>query len=236
MPQIPLYNKGLGASGVTTGASLGPRASAGAFTGVGQEVARFGEAAGNIMRDFYDADKKAEAKSAIAQAENELTKEIDTHIKNDKTTNIEDFDAQYKKVIVDKKIKDIAGKYNLRPMEQEALIARLGDISAGGRLKGRNEAYGKQEVIRGTAVNDKLVRLRGIMASTPSNHPEHIKASADAMKEISDSQKDGTIKYSSIRSVEQLNIAVEQETFSNKIEGATSLGTILSSIDVGIPP
>ena len=100
MPQIPLYNKGLGATGVTTGASLGPRASAGAFTGVGQEVAKFGQVAGDIMRDFYDADKKAEAKSAIAQAENELTKEIDTHIKNDRTTSIEDFDAQYKKIIV----------------------------------------------------------------------------------------------------------------------------------------
>jgi len=226
MPQIPLYNKGLGATGVTTGGSLGPRASAGAFTGVGQEVAKFGQAAGDIMRDFYDADKKAEAKTAIAQAENELTKEIDTHIKNDKTTSIEEFDGQYKKMIVDKKIKDIAGKYKLRPLEQQALVARLGDISAGGQLKGRNEAYGKQEVIRGTAVNDKLVRLRGIMASLPNSHPEHLKASADAFKEISDSQKDGTIKYSSIRSVEQFNMGVEQETLTNKIEGATSFSDL----------
>ena len=226
MPQIPLYNKGLGATGVTTGGSLGPRASAGAFTGVGQEVAKFGQAAGDIMRDFYDADKKAEAKTAIAQAENELTKEIDTHIKNDKTTSIEEFDGQYKKMIVDKKIKDIAGKYKLRPLEQQALVARLGDISAGGQLKGRNEAYGKQEVIRGTAVNDKLVRLRGIMASLPNSHPESLKASADAFKEISDSQKDGTIKYSSIRSVEQFNLGVEQETLTNKIEGATSFSDL----------
>jgi hypothetical protein len=72
MPQIPLYNKGLGSTGLTTGGSLGPRASAGAFTGVGQEVAKFGEAAGNIMFEFYDADKKAAAKTAIADAENEL--------------------------------------------------------------------------------------------------------------------------------------------------------------------
>ena len=226
MPQIPLYNKGLGATGVTTGSSLGPRASAGAFTGVGQEVAKFGQAAGDIMRDFYDADKKAEAKTAIAQAENELTKEIDTHIKNDKTTSIEEFDGQYKKIIIDKKIKDIAGKYKLRPLEQQALVARLGDISAGGQLKGRNEAYGKQEVIRGTAVNDKLIRLRGIMASTPNNHPEHLKASADAFKEISDSQKDGTIKYSSMRSVEQFNMGVEQEALTNKIEGASSFADL----------
>lgn len=226
MPQIPLYNKGLGATGVTTGGSLGPRASAGAFTGVGQEVAKFGQAAGDIMRDFYDADKKAEAKTAIAQAENELTKEIDTHIKNDKTTSIEEFDGQYKKIIIDKKIKDIAGKYKLRPLEQQALVARLGDISAGGQLKGRNEAYGKQEVIRGTTVNDKLVRLRGIMASLPNSHPESLKASADAFKEISDSQKDGTIKYSSIRSVEQFNMGVEQETLTNKIEGSTSFSDL----------
>lgn len=50
--KIPLYNKGLGATGVTTGASLGPRATSGAFTGVGQGLAEFGRVANKVATDF----------------------------------------------------------------------------------------------------------------------------------------------------------------------------------------
>ena len=42
MPQIPLYNKGAGASPTITGTSLGSQVSSGAFTSVGQELAKFG--------------------------------------------------------------------------------------------------------------------------------------------------------------------------------------------------
>ena len=41
--KIPLYNKGIGGTGVTTAATLGPRATSGAFTGVGQSLAAFGK-------------------------------------------------------------------------------------------------------------------------------------------------------------------------------------------------
>jgi hypothetical protein len=192
MPQIPLYNKGLGSTGLTTGGSLGPRASAGAFTGVGQEVAKFGEAAGNIMFDFYDADKKAAAKTAIADAENEL-----------------------------ELVKKISSEYKLRPNEQETLVARLSDLSAGKQQQGRSQAYGKQEYIRGQVVSDTLTRYESTMASHPEGHPEYIKAAADAYKLIDQSNRDGTIKHSSIKTNEQFRISVQKNTFVNRVQGAT---------------
>ena len=225
MPKIPLYNKGLGSTGVTSGGSLGPRASAGAFTGVGQELAKFGEAAGNIMYEFYDADKKAAAKTAIADAENELVKELDTHIDNDKSVTAEEFDTNYTK-FSNKKIQDIAGKYNLRPNEQKALIAKLGDLSAGAQLKGRQETYTRRDQIRGISVGDTLTRYKSTMASYPIGHPIHEKTRIDAINLIDESQKDGSIKYSSIRSREQLEIQVESETLNNRITGASTFGEL----------
>ena len=230
MPQIPLYNKGLGSTGLTTGGSLGPRASAGAFTGVGQEVAKFGEVAGNIMFEFYDADKKAAAKTAIADAENELVKELDTHIDQDKSADAEEFDNNYTK-FSNKKIQDIAGKYNLRPNEQKALIAKLGDLSAGAQLKGRQETYTRRDQIRGISVGDTLTRLKSAMASTLPGNPVHEKARIDAINLIDESQKDGSIKYSNIRSKEQLDIQVESETLNNIVTGASSFGELNSAKD-----
>lgn len=230
MPQIPLYNKGLGSTGLTTGGSLGPRASAGAFTGVGQEVAKFGEVAGNIMFEFYDADKKAAAKTAIADAENELVKELDTHIDQDKSVDAEEFDNNYTK-FSNKKIQDIAGKYNLRPNEQKALIAKLGDLSAGAQLKGRQETYTRRDQIRGISVGDTLTRLKSAMASTLPGNPVHEKARIDAINLIDESQKDGSIKYSNIRSKEQLDIQVESETLNNIVTGASSFGELNSAKD-----
>lgn len=225
MPKIPLYNKGLGSTGVTSGGSLGPRASAGAFTGVGQELAKFGEAAGNIMYEFYDADKKAAAKTAIADAENELVKELDTHIDNDKSVTAEEFDTNYTK-FSNKKIQDISSKYKLRPNEQRAMIAKLGDLSAGVQLKGRQQTYTRRDQIRGISVNDTLTRLRGTMASSTPGNPIFEKARIDAINLIDESQKDGSIKYSSIRSKEQLDLQVESETLNNKISGASTFGDL----------
>jgi hypothetical protein len=220
MPQIPLYNKGLGATGVTTGGSLGPRASSGAFTGVGQELAKFGEVAGNIMYDFYDADKKAEAKTATAEAENKLIAALNKHNLEDTTTSMEEYDSVFKKKQSDL-IKRISSDYKLRPNEQKVLIARLGDLSAGKKQQGRGQAFSKQQVIRGQVVSDTLTRYEGIMASHTETHPEYRKAESDAYKLIDQSQRDGTLKYSSIKTNEQLLISVQKNTFVNRVQGAT---------------
>ena len=225
MPKIPLYNKGLGSTGITSGGSLGPRASAGAFTGVGQQLAKFGESAGQIMFDFYDADQKAAAKTAIADAENELVKQLGTHIDNDKSVTAQEFDTNYTK-FSNKKIQDISSKYNLRPNEQKAMIAKLGDLSAGVQLKGRQQTYTRRDQIRGISVNDTLTRLRSTMASSTPGNPLFEKARIDAINLIDESQKDGSIKYSSIRSKEQLDLQVEEETLNNKISGASSFSDI----------
>jgi len=220
MPQIPLYNKGLGSTGVTTGGSLGPRASSGAFTGVGQEVAKFGQVAGDIMRDFYDADKKAEAKTATAEAENKLIAELDKHNLEDTTTSMEEYDTVFKKK-QSNLVNKISSDYKLRPYEQKALIARLGDLSAGKKQQGRSQAFSKQQVMRGQVVSDTLTRYENIMASHTETHPEYRKAQADAYKLIDQSQRDGTLKYSSIKTNEQFSISVQKSTFVNRVQGAT---------------
>lgn len=225
MPKIPLYNKGLGSTGVTSGGSLGPRASAGAFTGVGQQLASFGEAAGDIMFKFYDADQKAAAKTAMADAENKLVKFLDTHIDNDKSVTAQEFDANYTN-FSNKKIQDISSKYKLRPNEQRAMIAKLGDLSAGVQLKGRQQTYTRRDQIRGISVSDTLTRLRSTMASSTPGNPIFEKAKIDAINLIDESQKDGSIKYSSIRSREQLEIQVESETLNNKITGASTFSDL----------
>ena len=221
MPQIPLYNKGLGATGVTTGGSLGPRASAGAFTGVGQELAKFGEVAGNMMYEYYDADKKAEAKSSIAAAENELNEKLEIYNDTDKTTNAETYDKQYKTNST-KYIKEISSKYNLRPNEQKLLVARLADLSAGKHQEGRRKVSAKQDAIRGVNQATALDRNINAMVTNAVGTPLHEKAKKDAINGIVEAGEGNTLRFLSVKNLDQLNLVVEEKTFTTRTNGATT--------------
>lgn len=221
MPQIPLYNKGLGATGVTTGGSLGPRASAGAFTGVGQELAKFGEVAGNMMYEYYDADKKAEAKSSIAAAENELNEKLEIYNDTDKTTNAETYDKQYKaksKIYIN----EVSSKYNLRPNEQKLLVARLADLSAGKHQEGRRKVSAKQDAIRGNNQGTALDRNINAMVTNAVGTPLHEKARKDAINGIVEAGEGNTLRYLSVKNLDQLNLVVEEKTFTTRTNGATT--------------
>jgi GTPase len=101
-----------------------------------------------MMYEYYDADKKAEAKSSIAAAENELNEKLEIYNDTDKTTNAETYDKQYKANST-KYINEVSSKYNLRPNEQKLLVARLADLSAGKHQEGRRKVSAKQDAIRG---------------------------------------------------------------------------------------
>jgi hypothetical protein len=221
MPQIPLYNKGLGATGVTTGGSLGPRASAGAFTGVGQELAKFGEVAGNMMYEYYDADKKAEAKSSIAAAENELNEKLEIYNDTDKTTNAETYDTQYKANST-KYINEVSSKYNLRPNEQKLLVARLADLSAGKHQEGRRKVSAKQDAIRGNNQGTALDRNINAMVTNAVGTPLHEKARKDAINGIVEAGAGNTLRYLSVKNLDELNLVVEEKTFTTRTNGATT--------------
>ena len=216
MPQIPLYNKGLGSTGVTTGGSLGPRASSGAFTGGGQELAKFGEVAGNMMYEYYDADKKAEAKSAIDAAENELTLVLDKHNNEDVSTSIQQYDDTYKD-FSNGKIKDIAGKYKLRPNEQKAMISKLGDLAVGIQQRGRKEASKKQDINRGLTASDSLDRNITEMSINVPGTPLYEKAKKNAEEILATSANNGILGYLKTKTLQQVNLSVEQKTITHKI-------------------
>ena len=221
MPQIPLYNKGAGASPTITGTSLGSQVSSGAFTSVGQELAKFGEVAGNMMYEYYDADKKAEAKSSIAAAENELNEKLEIYNDTDKTTNAETYDKQYKTNST-KYIKEISSKYNLRPNEQKLLVARLADLSAGKHQEGRRKVSAKQDAIRGYSQGTALDRNINAMVTNAVGTPLHEKAKKDAINGIVEAGEGNTLRYLSVKNLDQLNLVVEEKTFTTRTNGATT--------------
>ena len=221
MPQIPLYNKGAGASPTITGTSLGSQVSSGAFTSVGQELAKFGEVAGNMMYEYYDADKKAEAKSSIAAAENELNEKLEIYNDTDKTTNAETYDKQYKTNST-KYIKEISSKYNLRPNEQKLLVARLADLSAGKHQEGRRKVSAKQDAIRGYSQGTALDRNINAMVTNAVGTPLHEKAKKDAINGIVEAGEGNTLRFLSVKNLDQLNLVVEEKTFTTRTNGATT--------------
>ena len=225
MPRIPLYNKGLGSTGVTSGGSLGPRASAGAFTGVGQQLAKFGESAGQIMFDFYDADKKEEAKTSISQAENDLTLALDKYIDEDTTTSIKDFDDKYK-VFAKEKINKISSKYKLRPNEQKFMLAKLSDLSVGVQQKGRRVAAQKQDVLRGNVANDTLTNNISIMSSLTKDNPVYLKKQKENEELLSTAVGNGTLGFLKYKTSSQIDKIIEQKTFDSSLLNATSLSEI----------
>ena len=221
MPQIPLYNKGAGASPTITGTSLGSQVSSGAFTSVGQELAKFGEVAGNMMYEYYDADKKAEAKSSIAAAENELNEKLEIYNDTDKTTNAETYDKQYKaksKIYIN----EVSSKYNLRPNEQKLLVARLADLSAGKHQEGRRKVSAKQDAIRGVNQATALNRNINAMVTNAVGTPLHEKAKKDAINGIVEAGEGNTLRFLSVKNLDQLNLVVEEKTFTTRTNGATT--------------
>ena len=221
MPQIPLYNKGAGASPTITGTSLGSQVSSGAFTSVGQELAKFGEVAGNMMYEYYDADKKAEAKSSIAAAENELNEKLEIYNDTDKTTNAETYDKQYKTNST-KYINEVSSKYNLRPNEQKLLVARLADLSAGKHQEGRRKVSAKQDAIRGDNQGTALDRNINAMVTNAVGTPLHEKAKKDAINGIVEAGEGNTLRFLSVKNLDELNLAVEEKTFTTRTNGATT--------------
>ena len=221
MPQIPLYNKGAGASPTITGTSLGSQVSSGAFTSVGQELAKFGEVAGNMMYEYYDADKKAEAKSSIAAAENELNEKLEIYNDTDKTTNAETYDKQYKaksKIYIN----EVSSKYNLRPNEQKLLVARLADLSAGKHQEGRRKVSAKQDAIRGYSQATALKRNINAMVTNAVGTPLHEIARKNAINGIVEAGQGNTLKYLSVKNLDELDLVVEEKIFTTRTNGATT--------------
>ena len=111
--KIPLYNKGVGATGITTGASLGPRATSGAFTGVGQQLAAFGKEADRIATDFFDAEAQSVADDANVKAGLEYKSKIAEFNRTNGSLSVAEYDKKFEQ-FKNIELNIARGKYKLR--------------------------------------------------------------------------------------------------------------------------
>ena len=225
MPRIPLYNKGAGASPTITGTSLGSQVSSGAFTSVGQELAKFGEVAGNMMYNYYDADKKAEAKAASVEAETALDASLEKFNQESKVTNAEQYDLAFK-AKAQAEIKKISNKYNLRKNEQKDLITRLNLAAAGKQQLGRREIAKKLDQKRGYQANTNLnLKMQQLSTDIPGT-PLFEKNMKDVQSMYADAAQNGYLPYLDNKNIDEFNNKRENNSFLNSINAVTSVDAI----------
>jgi hypothetical protein len=219
MPKIPTYDQ-LGQRVKDVSPQIGLRADPGMVNSQ-LAAADFYAKAQDVAYEYYDADKKAEARSSMSAAENELTLILEDHNLKDTSTNAEDFDKIYTKK-ANKYITDISNKYSLRANDQKVLVGRLHNLSAGKQQDGRNVAFGKQQAIRGVnSAKNMESNIRAMTVNLPGT-PLHNQALKNNEDLIARAFEHGTIKYLPHKNMDSLNLEVENKTFSIRVSGAST--------------
>tara|TARA_R110000851_G_scaffold11402_1_gene40081 strand:- start:4482 stop:6356 length:1875 start_codon:yes stop_codon:yes gene_type:complete len=223
MPKIPTYDQ-LGQRVKDVSPQIGLRADPGIVSSQ-LAAADFYAKAQDVAYEYYDADKKAEAKSSMSAAENELTLVLDDHNLKDTSTNAEDFDKIYTKKS-NKYITEISNKYSLRANEQKVLIGRLHNLSAGKRQDGRNVAFNKQQARRGyNSAISMEANIRAMAVNLPGT-PLHNQALKNNEELIADAFRHGTIKYLPHKNMDSLKLEVENKTYNIQINAASTVEEI----------
>ena len=153
--KIPLYNKGVGATGITTGASLGPRATSGAFTGVGQQLAAFGKEADRIATDFFDAEAQSVADDANVKAGLEYKSKIAEFNRTNGSLSVAEYDKKFEQ-FKNIELNIARGKYKLRKDFQQKFDNNLEIIAANGKQLGRQETHTKGTKIKAQNSQDYM--------------------------------------------------------------------------------
>jgi len=145
--KIPLYNKGVGATGITTGGSLGPRATSGAFTGVGQQLAAFGKEADRIATDFFDAEAQSVADDAITKASLEYKEKISEFNRTNGSLSVAEYDDKFRQ-FKNIELNIAKNKFKLRKDFQQKFDNSLEIIAANGKEQGRQSSFAKGTKVR----------------------------------------------------------------------------------------
>lgn len=145
--KIPLYNKGIGGTGVTRAGTLGPRATSGAFTGVGQSLAAFGKEADRIATDFFDAEAQSVADDATTKATLEYKEKISEFNRTNGSLSVAEYDKKFEQ-FKNIELNIARSKYKLRKDFQQKFNNSLEVISANGKQIGRQETHRKGTSIR----------------------------------------------------------------------------------------
>jgi len=153
--KIPLYNKGVGATGITAGGSLGPRATSGAFTGVGQQLAAFGKEADRIATDFFDAEAQSVADDANVKAGLEYKSKIAEFNRTNGSLSVAEYDKKFEQ-FKNIELNIARGKYKLRKDFQQKFDNNLEIIAANGKQLGRQETHTKGTKIKAQNSQDYM--------------------------------------------------------------------------------
>ena len=153
--KIPLYNKGVGATGITTGGTLGPRATSGAFTGVGQQLAAFGKEADRIATDFFDAEAQSVADDANVKAGLEYKSKIAEFNRTNGSLSVAEYDKKFEQ-FKNIELNIARGKYKLRKDFQQKFDNNLEIIAANGKQLGRQETHTKGTKIKAQNSQDYM--------------------------------------------------------------------------------
>lgn len=209
--KIPLYNKGLSGQGVTTGGSLGPRASYGDFTGVGQATAQLAETAGDIGYKFAIAEKKIETARMSNEEELKFINAADEYNVNSTEIDTSEYEKNFTKNIVTPAMNRVE-KLNISNGQKKEIKANLLKSYQIKLTKGKKFTWDRGQSVRSNASNSLIDFKLKSVSGLDEKDPEFIQGVDSALKLIEDGALQG------------LSIKTDREKFLQDVE----LGTISS--------
>jgi len=186
MVQIKKYEQQVG---VAAG-GLGPRAS-GAFEAPGKALAGFGAKVDQVTFDFLQNQKNAETRREKDEYFTSTSQEADDYVRNDKSTDTETFQANFKRDIVDKKIDQIDARTDLSKGQKDEIKRSLSSTFLSFQFKGENEAFRKGRAIQTDASKAKITEMISQASNVPETHPDRRRLEAEIDLELRNNLIDG---------------------------------------------
>ena len=194
MPRIPLYNQGAGPSvGVASG-SLGPRASAAAFTAHGRAMAGFQKTIsdiGNVAKDFAIEQQNQEVKRVLQEESVRLGREARDKLREDQFTTTMDSRESWDAFNAGQEER-IKGSYtNLNNRQMNFLMSNLRPELNRFSVDGEQKAYANGLKIKGDTANEYLQELFSQASVMPDGSPERLLIEQQIQSTIDDASLSG---------------------------------------------
>ena len=194
MPRIPLYNQGAGPSvGVASG-SLGPRASAAAFTAPGRAMAGFQKTIsdiGNVAKDFAIEQQNQEVKRVLQEESVRLGREARDKLREDQFTTTNDSRESWDAFNAGQEER-IKGSYtNLNNRQMNFLMSNLRPELNRFSVDGEQKAYANGLKIKGDTANEYLQELFSQASVMPDGSPERLLIEQQIQSTIDDASLSG---------------------------------------------
>lgn len=228
MPKIPLYNQGAGPSvGVASG-SLGPRASAAAFTAPGRAMAGFQKTIsdiGNVAKDFALQIQEEDAKDAIRKESKRVAEEARDFVRKNLMSNPTEARSNWEDNFRTKQLASIRETYSgFTKNQMRALEANVdADIIRFG-VNYEEQAYGRWREDKAETFTG-FVQSQALLAATNPQDKDLI--IGKALQSLTDAEMGGyadltNLNENSIRAIfatEEVNLlAADDSRTLNELE------------------